>query len=216
MGPCETRVGAPCGPGYVPGCIRAWSVAGVKAKASEAMNWFQMTKWTSSSETRAAVVSLQELGQARTEMGPRASGPGPWSLWRQEMGLSTPRSPPSHPTARLQVCPDRGSVWLPSPSPRMAPPRGGCLSHGGGLSPVDKQLAARPLLSPDLPPMGPEEPTAPQFRVHLCSEPNLASHGQERNQKEAGGRVVLQGGGWGCQSMDGPEHRSNPGHFSKR
>lgn len=38
MGPCESRVRAQCGQGEMPGGIRAWFVAGVKAEDSKAMN----------------------------------------------------------------------------------------------------------------------------------------------------------------------------------
>lgn len=55
---------------------------------------------------------------------------------------------PPHHAALLHV----PTVWL-LPFPRTTPP----------LSSGEKQLVVGPCLSPDLPPVGPEESSAPQF-----------------------------------------------------
>ena len=63
-------------------------------------------------------------------------------------------------TAWLQVCADGRHTWLPHPHP---PPDNATLSSG------EKQLAVRPLPSPDLPPVGPEEPL-PLSSVVTCAQ----------------------------------------------
>lgn len=93
---------------------------------------------------------------------------GSWAL--ESLGAgdggSPPHAVPLHtPTAWLQVCADGGHIWLPHPHP---PPDNATLSSG------EKQLAVRPLPSPDSPPIGPEEPLLLSSVVTCAQSPILA------------------------------------------